>query len=259
MRKTLTTTIILMASLLLVSGPAFSIDKSELLGLLNWENANLSFSSDLASKTVTQGKVIKRKSKIYKLGRSLLRIDTEPSMLKAYNRSNSQMGNFYIIKKADSKKAYMVFPDKKAYVEADTDEIKKALKNVGEQLEDKAGNRQKIKSFERLGETSIEGIACEKVHAITVDKNGTTFDITAWLAGSYNYFPLKTIIKSTMPTGQQVENTMLFHNIKRKAPAKSLFEIPSGYREYKNLVQLQTNGKAGTGIEAMKKRWKKKH
>ena len=256
MKKLIIIAAILMASLVALTGPALCVSKSDLLALLNWENSNLSFTSDLSSKTVASGRTITRESRIYKLGQSLLRIDTEPVLMKAYNQQNQHLGDFYMIRNAASKKAYMVFPDKKAYVETSTDELKKIMQEMGKQIDDKTSNSQKVKSFEKLGKTSLEGISCEKFHAITEDRNGITYDITAWLATAYNHFPLKTIIKSTIPGGQHAENTMLFHNIKKRAPAKSLFEIPSGYRKYKNLVQLNSNGKAGGGIEVFKNRLK---
>ncbi len=254
MKKKILAIITLSIILLPTITSASSVSKTDILKLLNWENAEMSFTSDLITKTITAQKTIKRDSKIYKRGSSLLRIDTEPAMLKAYGQANQQAGNFYMIKNTETKTAYMVFPKKKAYIEANTDEIKKIIGELGKQLEDKKNNKHKIKSFEKLGKKTIGGIECEKVHTLTQDQKGISYDITAWLAHKFNNFPVKTLIITTMPGGQQITNSTYFQNIKKKAPEKNLYKVPSEYKKYSNLVQLHTDGKAGAGIEVLKNR-----
>ena len=233
---------------------ASSVSKSDILKLLNWEKAEMSFTSNLVTETITAQKTIKRNSKIYKRGSSLLRVDTEPAMLKAFGQADQQTGNFYMIRNADTKTAHMVFPKKKAYIVANTDDIKKIMGELGKQFEDKTNNKHKIKGFEKLGKKTLEGIECEKVHTLTQDQKGISYDITAWLAHEFNNFPVKTLVITTMPGGQQVTNSTYFQNIKKKTPEKSLFKVPSEYKKYNNLVQLRTDGQAGAGIEVLKKR-----
>ncbi len=249
-------------AVLLVFSPAIclasSINRANVLKYLNWEEKNISFSADLITRTETQQKKITRNSRIYKRGAALLRVDTEPALLRSFGQSNRQLGDFFLIRNSDTQKAFFVFPEKKAYIEADTKEIKKMMEQLGGDVKDNLnGKKQQIKNFEQLGTESIEGFTCEKVHVITEDKKGIEYDVTAWLAADYNNFPLKTFVKTTMPGGAVGTNAANFQNIVRKKPAKSLFNIPPDFTKYKNLVQLSTDGKAGAGIEVLKKRLKK--
>jgi len=237
---------------LLILFPTFCvadlISKEKIFEYLNWEELQDSFSADLTSTRETPRGTFTRKSKIYKKGTDLLRIETEPTMLKAKTQPKKELGDLVVIRNLETKKAYLVFPARESYVEASTDQLKNMMEQLAGRLKEKVGGaKPQVKKFEKLGTERIEGVKCDKVHCVVPNKQGGETDATAWLAQKYNNFPMKTILKTKMPNGAVVTHKTQFENLKRMSPSKSLFEVPSGYTKYKNLRQLSSEGKAGGG------------
>ena len=232
--------------------PAFClaapISKEEIFEYLNWEELKDSFSADLTSTKETPRGTSTRKSKIYKRGTDLLRIETEPTLLKAKAQPKKELGDLVVIRNLETKKAYLVFPARESYVEASTDQLENMMEQLAGRLKEKTGGaKPQVKNFEKLGTERIEGVKCDKVHCVVPNKQGGETEATAWLAQKYDNFPMKTILKTKMPNGSVVTHKTQFENIKRMSPSKSLFEVPSGYTKYKNLRQLSSEGKAGGG------------
>ncbi|MFC1591446.1 hypothetical protein ACFL43_02860 [Thermodesulfobacteriota bacterium] len=239
---------------------AAPITQEEIMDYLNWQTLTESFTADLTSTLQGPARTVTRNSKIYKRGTTLLRIDTEPSMLKALpKKPEKPLGDLVVIRNLDTKKAYLVFPERKAYVEASTEQLKHLMEQVAGQLQQKVDPKQpNLKNCEQLGSERLEGVKCDKVHCRAKLKNGGESDITAWLMPDYNNFPMKTVIKTTMPNGVLTTHTSKFHNIKRVPPSKKKFAVSADYKKYPNLVQLATEGKGGQRMQERKKRMKQR-
>jgi hypothetical protein len=105
-----------------------------------------------------------------------------------------------------------------------------------------------VEKKEKLGVEDVGGHACEKMHIVKTAGSGAKNDITTWLAKDLGGFPLKTLVDLETPRGQKGSGSVIFRNIIKGAQDNSLFELPGDYKKYDNLVELATEGRAGSRL-----------
>lgn len=250
-------TILMIACLLLVPALCLAepVTKEDILGYLNWQELTESFSADLTSSISAPAKSFTRKSKIHKRGTDLLRVDAEPALLRALAKNQKPLGDLVLVKNLEEKKVYMMFPERKSYFEASSEQMKLIMQQLAGQLHQQVNvKKPNLKGFKSQGTERIEGIKCEKYHCIAPLKNGGSADITAWLSPKHNNFPIKTDITATGPSGGATNHKTMFHNFKWLPPSKSLFKVPSDYTKYQNLRQLANEGQPGPRMKKARER-----
>jgi len=135
-----------------------------------------------------------------------------------------QMGLDKIVAVAwpEKKVNYMLYPGMSAYVEM-------PLQNAG--ATPKASD-YKVDVTEQ-GSDTVDGHPCTKNKVVVTGPDGATHESTVWNATDLDKFPVKI---ETGEGGQKM--TMLFKDVKLDKPDASLFEPPTDYKKYDNMMQL---------------------
>ncbi len=132
------------------------------------------------------------------------------------------MDKMVMISRPDKKVSYMIYPGLQAYVEMAADEKEAASAN--EDL--------KVETTE-LGKETVDGHPCIKNKAVVTDKEGTKHESLVWNATDLKKFPIK--IEQTQ---EGTTMTMLFKNVSLSKPEASLFEPPSSFTKYDNMMTM---------------------
>ena len=222
------------------------IDIDKVTNYLDWDAINISVQADMTNTTETQEREFQVGSTIYKSGITKIRIDINDGLEIPGKFPSDAFDNLYILRYLITKKAYMVSPSKKTYMELEPGKGREMLGELKERFDFKLA---KIKEKEKLGTEDINGYLCDKVHVIMVSNNGTENDIMAWLALDLKNFPIQIISNFKTNDGKNGTNTTIFSNIKEMIPDESLFEIPEGYVECDNKVELLSGGKFGSKLK----------
>ena len=132
------------------------------------------------------------------------------------------------ITRPDKKAVYLIFPSSRAYVNSPMtkDEIEASAKNL--QL-------QKTP----LGQEKIDSHPCTKNRATVKGPGGTVLEALTWNASDLKDFPVQI---ETAEGGRIV--VLKFSDIQFGKPDAALFEVPPGYKQYKDPQTLiQENSK----------------
>ena len=220
------------------------IDLENFTDYLNWETLNVSFISDFNNITAIGERKVLFDGKIYKNGINALRVDLKGG-LEVPGKNGLRLADCHILYRMLKKKAYIVFPNREAFIEIDPDEV---LETLGSIMKKKDG-KPKIEKKEFLGQEIFDGHDCKKVFAALKFENGTRTNVTTWLAQGLKGLPVKIIADFTTKLGIAGSNATTFTNIRKTEPDEELFVIPKSFIKYKNLVEVATEGKLGSRIK----------
>jgi hypothetical protein len=139
------------------------------------------------------------------------------------------------IAKADTKSAYLIYPNLQAYVE------------IAQQ--DAAATNSDFKTqATKLGDETVDGHPCVKNKVVVTNKEGTSHEFTVWNATDLKNFPIKI-----EQTEQDSDIVMLFKDIDLSKPDTGLFTAPTGYKRYdspQQLMQQEIMKRMGGGMGA---------
>jgi hypothetical protein len=129
------------------------------------------------------------------------------------------MDNMITISRPDKNLAYIVYPGLKAYAE----------------MQDTNSPSQTGLKMEKteLGKETVEGHPAVKSKATVTDDKGKTHEFTVWNATDLKNFPVKI---ETTEQGTAV--TMLFKDVKFTKPEASLFDPPTDFKKYDNIMEM---------------------
>lgn len=155
---------------------------------------------------------------------------TEMDLSEMFKDANNQgaaapgMKRMITITRPDSKVAYQLMPEAKAYCEIAITEV-----------EDQPTTTGKPPKIDRkvLGTETVETYKCEKVQNTVTLEDGTTQIVYTWEAQQLKGMPVKMM--SETPDGSM---TMILKDISTKTPDKSLFELPAGYEKYSSMTTM---------------------
>jgi hypothetical protein len=145
------------------------------------------------------------------------------------------MDKTVLISRPDNKMTLMIYPGLKAYVENPMPEGSAAAKPDDFKIE-----------VTELGKETLDGHACVKNKAVVTDKEGTKHESTVWNATDLKKFPIKI---EQNEAGNAV--TMTFKEITLTKPDAKVFDAPTGYTKYGNMMemmqQIMTSRMGGPG------------
>jgi hypothetical protein len=145
------------------------------------------------------------------------------------------MDKMVMISRPDSKTALVIYPGLRAYVENPMPEGSATAKPDDFKIE-----------VTELGKETLDGHACLKNKAVVTEKGGTKHESTVWNATDLKKFPIK--IESN-EGGNAV--TMTFKAVTLTKPDAKVFDAPTGYTKYGNLMemmqQIMTSRMGGPG------------
>ena len=219
------------------------IDLDKFTDYFNWETLNVSFISDFKNITAIGRRKALFDGKIYKNGIKALRLDLKGG-LEVPGKDGLRLTDCHIIYRMLKKKAYLVFPNREAFIEVDPDEVREMLGSIMK----KRDGKPKIEKKEFLGHELFDGQDCKKVFAALKFENGTRANVTTWLAQGLKGLPVKIIADFTPRRGISGRNTTTFTNIRKTEPDEERFTIPENFIKYKNLVEVATKGKLGSRL-----------
>ena len=132
------------------------------------------------------------------------------------------MDTMISITRPDKKVKYLVYPGLKAYAET-------PLTDAG--IETPA-DKFKVEPVEQ-GKETVEGHPCVKNKVTVTDAQGRKQDFVVWNATDLKNFPIKIEQKDG-----GTEMTSTYKDVKLTKPAASLFDPPSGYTKYDNIMSM---------------------
>lgn len=227
----------------LLSQAGLDLDKAA--GLLDWERLNVSLKADMETVVHMLGTTTRVDATVYKQGITAVRIDIKGGLQVRDGGRRLEFPGCYILEYPLRDKAFLVFPRRSGYLELDPERVRDLL---GDQLDKSRKNPGRVEKKERLGVEAVDGHACDRMHFVQTTGKGARNDITAWLAKDLGGFPLKTLVDFETPRGRKGSASVIFRNIVKAAQDDALFELPGGYAQYDNLVELATRGRAGSRL-----------
>lgn len=132
------------------------------------------------------------------------------------------MDSMVVISRPDKKSSYMIYPGFKAYAEMPLKDSDSA----------EALSKSKIETTE-LGKETVDGHPCTKNKVVVTDDKEKKHEFTSWNATDLKSFP----VKIEMNEGKTAV-TMLFKEVKLTKPDAKLFDAPSDYKRYENMMSM---------------------
>ncbi len=123
----------------------------------------------------------------------------------------------------EKKTTYMLYPGMSAYVE---------MQQPGAQAATSKDSDYKVDVAEQ-GADTVDGHPCTKNKVTVTGPDGTSHESMVWNATDLEKFPVKI---ETGENGQKF--TMLFKDVKLEKPDAALFDPPTDYKKYDNMMQL---------------------
>jgi hypothetical protein len=158
-----------------------------------------------------------------------IRVQFDSSRMKAEKgsaelESLKQMGlsRMVSIVRPDKKLIYVIYPDQKIVMTMPHEEETTTNANKSAKLE-----------HTPIGKETVEGHACTKNRAVVTDQKGKVLEAITWNAADLKDFPVQ--IQTT-----EKENTSIirFKNVQLTKPDPKEFEVPTGYTQYDNPVEM---------------------
>jgi hypothetical protein len=184
--------------------------------------SNVSYSATMEMQTGREKPVI---TKVFAhQGKSRMEMDMAkmlgsalpPEMMAEMRKSG--MDKFILLYLPEKKAIYQIQPSIRGYLETSFPQDA-TLETRESQIESTV-----------LGAETVEGHPCQKNKTIVTDPKGKKHEFVVWNATDLNNFPVK--IESTTLGKPQ---TTVYRNIKLAAPDAKLFELPTGYRKYRDI------------------------
>jgi hypothetical protein len=122
------------------------------------------------------------------------------------------------------KTLYLVYPGLNAYCEVTPAQSKPT---------DKAEQKEPTIDISSLGKETVDGHSCVKNKVTFAADGGSQHEMLVWNASDMNDFPIKTEMQEGSTT-----ITTHFRDIKLSAPDASLFEVPTGYKQYGSMQEM---------------------
>lgn len=144
---------------------------------------------------------------------------------------SSGMTQIVSVSRPDLKEVFIVYPVKKAMLRMPMSE-KNAKMAVSEPKITKTV----------LGKETIDGHACVKNQVKMTDADGGVTEATTWNATDLKDFPVQ--IKATE---KGMTSLLRFKDIRLAKPDAALFDVPSGFKEYKNMMEMMQSMMQGMG------------
>jgi len=221
-----------------------NIDLNRISDYLNWETINISLIADYTNVTDIAGRKLAIDGKLYKSSINTLRVDLK-SGIELPGKNPVRLTDCYVLYRLLKKQAYIVFPNREAFIEVDPDKARELIGALGK----KRGGKLKIEKKQVLGVETVEGFECKKVSALIKSRGGMESNVTMLLAQNLKGFPIKIVDNFSAPRGASGTNTTVFNNIKKIEPDEELLTIPKNFTKYKNLVEVATEGKLGSRLK----------
>jgi hypothetical protein len=139
------------------------------------------------------------------------------------------MDKMVVVSIPDSKLVRMMYPGLSAYVEMPMPDAQAASK----------ASDYKLDTTE-IGPETVAGHPSVKNKVVMTGPDGTKTEATVWNATDMDKFPVK--IEMDENGGKM---TMTFKNVKLDKPDASLFNAPSDYKKYDNMMGLMMSRAAG--------------
>lgn len=146
------------------------------------------------------------------------------------------MSQMVSIARPDLKQVLMIYPAQKSILRMPMNE-----KNVKA-----AVNDVKVTKTE-LGKETIDGHACVKHQVKVTDADGNVTEATTWNASDLKDFPVQIEGKEKGMT-----TLLRFKDVRFAKPDDALFDAPTGYKEYKNMMEMMQSAMQGMGVGAPK-------
>ena len=105
------------------------IDLDNFTDYLNWETLNVSFISDFNNITAIGRRKVLFDGRVYKNGINALRVDLKGG-LEVPGKNGLRLADCHILYRILKKKAYIVFPNREAFIEVDPDEVLDMLGSI---------------------------------------------------------------------------------------------------------------------------------
>jgi hypothetical protein len=138
------------------------------------------------------------------------------------------MSRMISITRRDQNLIYMVYPDMKAYTQMPIREPNAAASEYKAEVT-------------KLGEETINGHDCIKNKVEVTGPDGVTHESTVWNATDLKQFPLKIQLES-----KEGRNSMLlFNDVKLEKPDPALFDPPTDFTKYDNVMSLMMSRARG--------------
>lgn len=128
------------------------------------------------------------------------------------------MDKMVILKQADKKTVYLVYPNLKSYCDM-----------PGARNSAPEGKLEKTEQ----GRDTVGTHACTKSKLVFTDKEGRKAEALVWEATDLKNFPVQY---QTVDDGKTTTTT--FSDIKMEKPAASVFELPGDYKKYDGMQQM---------------------
>jgi hypothetical protein len=136
----------------------------------------------------------------------------------AQGAEQSPLGRMTVISRGDKKTGYTLYPNVKKYiVRAETDE---------------RGERPKVEKT-KVGSETIDGHPCDKFKVTVTYRNGMAEEGFIWNARDLGGMTIRSEMEN-----KDVKVTTDLRNIVLKASPPPVFEIPAGYTQAKNVMEL---------------------
>lgn len=158
------------------------------------------------------------------------RFDIDLTLMKSANMPPSAiaplkasgMAHVVTVSRPDLKQVLVIYPDAKSMLR-----MPMADKDV------QASKAPPKLEKAELGKETINGHPCLKHKVTLTDASGATIVATTWNASDLKDFPVQI---QTTDKGKTV--VIQFNDIKLGKPEAALFEVPTGYKEYKNTQEM---------------------
>jgi hypothetical protein len=138
------------------------------------------------------------------------------------------MGKMYTITRRDLNTIYMVYPEMKAYTEMPTRETNAPVSDYKAEVT-------------KVGEETVNGHNCIKNKVVVTCPDGSTRESTLWNATDLNNFPIK--VELAPREGRTM--VLLFNDVKLEKPDASLFDPPTDFTKYDNMMSLMMSRARG--------------
>jgi hypothetical protein len=132
------------------------------------------------------------------------------------------MDSMTTITRVDQKTTYIIYPSMKAYVA-----------NTIPDSDAKASSDYKVETT-KVGNETLDGHDCVKNNVVMTGSDGVAHKATVWNASDLKQFPVK--IEMSTENGDTM--VMHFASIKLDKPDSSLFEPPTDYTKYDNMMSM---------------------
>lgn len=178
------------------------------------------FSALLISTTVNKSKsdTMVMEASIAKAGQKF-RSDMDLSkMAKGQQGMPPELSRMVVISRGDKKVAYTLYPNKNRYITHPETEYE--------------GDKPKIEKT-KVGSETIDGHPTDKFKIRIINKNDKVYEGFMWNARDLDGMTIKTETENN-----DFKMTTELKHIVLKRPEASLFEIPSGYTEAKDFMEL---------------------